>query len=146
MIIAAVFTCIIIGIADGDTLTARCDVADGKLNLKVRIAEIDAPERGQAWGKRSQQHLAEICHGKSATVRPQTTDRYGRAVARVDCDGVDASAEQLKAGMAWVFDRYVTDRDLYALQDEARTARRGLWADTQPIPPWEWRANRTTAN
>jgi endonuclease YncB( thermonuclease family) len=61
----------------------------------------------------------------------------GRTVARVECDCADASAEQ--AVIAWVFDRYVTDRGLYAVQDEARAARRGLWSEGQPLAPWQWR-------
>lgn len=132
---ASVLLCIVVGIADGDTLQARCD----DQTLKVRLAEIDAPERGQPFGTRSRQHLAELCHRKPAELRPQTTDRYGRTVARVACNGVDTSAEQVRAGMAWVFDRYVTDRSLYSLQDAARDARRGLWADPAPVAPWEWR-------
>lgn len=137
--LASILACTVIGIADGDTLTARCDAAEGKTNITVRVAEIDAPEKGQAWGTRSRQHLAELCHGKAATVRPRTTDRYGRTVARVECDGIDASAEQVRAGMAWVFDRYVTDRSLYAVQDAARGERRGLWGDAESVAPWEWR-------
>jgi len=78
-------------------------VPDGRVNVTVRIAEIDAPEQGQAWGTRSRQHLAVLCHGKPAILEPRTTDRYGRTVARVECDGMDASAEQVRAGMAWVF-------------------------------------------
>ena len=66
-------------------------------------------------------------------------DRYGRTVARVQCNGVDASEQQLRAGMAWVFDRYVSDRWLYWAQEDARAARRGLWSDAQPVAPWEWR-------
>jgi endonuclease YncB( thermonuclease family) len=115
--LAAVLACTVIGIADGDTLTVRCDVNDGKANITIRVAEIDAPEKGQSWGSRSRQHLAELCHSKPASLRPQTTDRYGRTVARIECDGTDASAEQVRAGMAWVFDRFVADRALYAVQD-----------------------------
>ena len=142
--VAAVRICLIVGIADGDTLTARCEEqADQPAQtLKVRLAEIDAPEKGQAFGNRSKQHLSDICFKKQAEVRPQTTDRYGRTVAHVICDGTDASTEQVRAGMAWVFDKYVTDRGLYAVQDEARGARRGLWADVQPVAPWEWRKAR----
>ena len=66
-------------------------------------------------------------------------DRYGRLLGRVWGAGIDANAEQVRRGMAWVFDRYVKDRSLYPLQDAARAARRGLWADAQPLPPWEWR-------
>jgi endonuclease YncB( thermonuclease family) len=79
---------------------------------------------------------------KQVEVRPQTTARYGRTVARVICDGTDANAEMVRAGMAWVFDKYVTDRSLYSVQAEAREARRGLWADAAPVPPWEWRQSR----
>jgi endonuclease YncB( thermonuclease family) len=87
--------------------------------------------------------LADVCFRKQAVVKPQTTDRYGRTVARVECNGVDANAEQVRAGMAWVFDKYVTDRSLYTVQDEARVARRGLWSDRDPMPPWEWRRRKT---
>ena len=71
-----------------------------------------APEKGQPWGNRSRQHLAALCFGKPAIVSPRVTDRYGRTVARVECDGVDVSAEQVRVGKAWVFDRYVSDRGL----------------------------------
>lgn len=134
--------CLVNGIADGDALTARCETPTGLENLRVRLAEIDAPEKGQAFGNRSRQHLAELCFKKQAVVKPQTTDRYGRTVARVECDGVDANAEQFRSGMAWVFDRYVIDRSLYAVQDEAKAAKRGLWAESHPVPPWEWRHGR----
>lgn len=136
---AVALICLVIAIADGDTLTARCETPSGLENIKVRLAEIDAPEKSQAFGSRSKQHLADLCFQKQASVTPRTKDRYLRTVANVECAGQDAGAEQVRAGMAWVFDRYVTDRSLYAVQDEARSARRGLWADANPIPPWEWR-------
>jgi endonuclease YncB( thermonuclease family) len=138
-VLAAMLACTVIGIADGDTLTAWCDTFDGRVKVTVRVAEIDAPENAQPWGNRSRQHLAALCHGKPAVVEPRTTDRYGRTVARVECDGADASAEQVRAGMAWVFDRYVSDRGLYAVQDDARAGRRGLWGDRVPVAPWYWR-------
>lgn len=138
-IAAVALVCIVVAIADGDTLTARCETAVGQENLKVRLAEIDAPEKGQGFGARSKEHLAELCFQKTATVTPRTKDRHLRAVANVECQGVDAGAEQVRAGMAWVFDRYVTDRSLYAVQDDARASKRGLWADPSPKPPWEWR-------
>ena len=115
--------CLIIGITDGDTLTARCDTPAGAQNVKVRLAEIDAPEKRQAFGTRSRQHLAAMCFRKQAEVRPATVDRYGRTVARVYCDGTDANAEQVRAGMAWAFTRYLTDPGIAALQDQARRRR-----------------------
>ena len=134
-----VLACLVIGIADGDTLTARCETRAGMENVKLRLAEIDAPEKAQPFGNRSKQHLSELCFQKPAKVKPLTEDRYGRTVAHVVCDGRDAGTKQLQAGMAWVFDRYVEDRGLYGVQDEARLAARGLWADRSPSPPWDWR-------
>jgi len=105
----------------------------------VRLAEIDAPEKRQAFGDRSKQHLAELCFKKTAELRPQGRDRYGRSVGRVVCGGTDANAEQVRAGMAWAYTPYITDQRLAKLEQEARTDRRGLWSDSVPIAPWEWR-------
>jgi endonuclease YncB( thermonuclease family) len=128
-----------VGIADGDTLKVRCGTAPQQV---LRLAEIDAPEKAQPWGDRSRQHLAALCYDKSAEVRPEKQDRYGRTVARVACAGIDASVSQVKAGMAWAFTKYLTDPSIKAAQDSARAAQRGLWADAHPVPPWEWRAAR----
>lgn len=105
----------------------------------MRLVEIDAPEAKQPYGQKSKESLAELCAGKEAQVADKGKDRYGRTLGRVTCDGIGANAEQVKRGMAWVFDRYVTDRALYALQDEAKAAKRGLWVDPKPVPPWKWR-------
>lgn len=140
--LSALLACTVIGLADGDTLSARCDIPEGKVHLTIRLADIDAPEKAQAWGQRSRQHLASLCFGKSALVQVRTTDRYGRTVARVECDGTDASAEQVRAGMAMVFDRYVRDMTLYGVQNEARAAQRGLWSDPAPMPPWKFRHSK----
>jgi endonuclease YncB( thermonuclease family) len=139
---AAGFAGRVVGVADGDTLTVLD--ADNRQYV-IRLAEVDAPEKAQAFGNRSKQHLSAPCFGKAAVITPRTTDRYRRTVARVDCEGTNASAEQVHAGMAWVFDRYVTDRGLYAVQDEARVAGRGLWADQQQVAPWEWRKTGQSA-
>ncbi len=143
---AADLSCKVVGVADGDTITALCQ---GNEQVKVRLAEIDAPEKAQPFGAKSKQLLSGLCFGKQARISPQGRDRYGRTIGRIYCftpgvkTGIDANAEQIRRGMAWVFDRYVTDRDLYRIQDDARDARRGLWADQSPTPPWEWRkANR----
>lgn len=134
--VAADLSCRVAGVADGDTLTALCP---GNEQVRVRLTEIDAPERKQPFGTRSRQSLADMCFGKQARIVSQGRDRYKRLLGRVYCDGVDANAEQVRRGMAWVYDRYVTDRTLYKLQDEARTEGDGLWSDARPVPPWEWR-------
>jgi micrococcal nuclease len=134
--VSAVLLCLVVAIGDGDTLTC---LTDDRQQVKIRLAEIDAPERKQAFGTRSRQSLAELCHEKRAEIRVVDRDRYGRTVGRVSCAGVDANAEQVRRGMAWVYDRYARDKTLYRLQDDARGAGRGLWADKQPMAPWEWR-------
>ena len=129
------FTGKVVAVADGDTITVLKDIQQ----VKVRLTEIDAPEKKQAFGNRSKQSLSDLCFGKTATLADKGKDRYGRTLARVTCDGVDANAEQVKRGMAWVYDRYVTDKSLYAVQDVARRGHLGLWHDDHPVPPWEWR-------
>lgn len=137
--------CKVVGIADGDTITALCH---GNEQVKVRLAEIDAPEKAQPFGAKSKQSLSGLCFGKQARISPQGRDRYGRTIGRIYCftpgvkTEIDANAEQVRRGLAWVYDRYVTDPDLYPLQDAARAERRGLWADSAPTPPWEWRKAR----
>lgn len=132
-------TALVIAISDGDTLTVR---PDGGEQMKVRVAEIDAPESRQPFGAAAKRSLSDLCFKVRAEIRPTTRDRYGRTVARVTCRGQDAGAHQVSTGMAWVFDRYVTDRSLYRLQDEARAAGRGLWSEPAPVAPWEWRKAR----
>ena len=98
--------CLVVGISDGDTLTARCltgDAAHPHRQVKVRVAEIDAPESGQPFDRRSKGHFSALCFETEATIRQTATDRYGRMVARVQCRGVDANLEQVRAGMAWAF-------------------------------------------
>jgi endonuclease YncB( thermonuclease family) len=129
----------VVRVSDGDTLTILIE----RKQVKVRLIEIDAPESKQAFGERSRKSLGEMCAGQLATVRYSAHgkyDKYGRVLGRVECQGLDANAEQVRRGMAWVYDRYVTDRSLYALQNYARAAHVGLWADKTPTAPWAWRA------
>ena len=125
----------VVSVADGDTIT----VLRERTQVKVRLLEIDAPEKAQAFGAKSKESLSDMCFGNAATLADKGRDRYGRTLARVTCDGVDANAEQVRRGRAWVYDRYVTDKMLYAVQEEAKAERRGLWKDEKPVPPWEWR-------
>ncbi len=134
------FTGQVVHVTDGDTL----HVLRGHEEIKVRLSEIDAPEKGQPFGSKSKQSLSDLCFLKQARTVGEKLDRNGRVLARVYCDGVDANEEQVRRGMAWVFDKYVTDRSLYLLQDEAMKSRRGLWFDAVPVPPWEWRSRLRT--
>lgn len=131
----------VIGITDGDTLA----VMQAGRAVKVRLVEIDAPESRQDFGQRSKQSLSELCFGQVATVREQGKDRYGRVLGRVFCGGADANAEQVRRGMAWWYVRYGKDVALKRIEEQARAARRGLWAADDPLPPWEFRRGRGAA-
>ena len=126
------------GVADGDTLYAN---VDGH-SIRIRLAQIDAPEKAQAFGRRSEQSLRELVGKKQVALTWKSLDRYGRPIAQVAVDGLDVNAEQVKRGFAWVFRRYSHDSALIALEAQARSAGVGLWADPHPIAPWEWRAAR----
>lgn len=140
---SAVLFCLVVAIADGDTLTARCGEPGAYEQVKVRIGGIDAPEKAQPFGQRSRQALADLCHRETATIRSTTKDRYGRTVADVQCQGQDVGRSQVAAGLAWVFDRYSDGyEDLYPLQRGAKADRRGLWANPVPVAPWDWRQQR----
>jgi endonuclease YncB( thermonuclease family) len=129
----------VVRIADGDILTVHVSHE----MVRIRLIDIDAPEKKQAFGTRSRQSLGEICHGKRARVDDRGLDRYGRTLGQVTCAGVDANAEQVRRGMAWVYVRYAPkDSHLYGIEADARLHRRGLWQDASPVPPWEWRAKR----
>ena len=127
----------VVGVHDGDTIT----VLRERTPVKIRLAGVDCPESAQPFGERAKQKTSELVFGKTVTVRPATTDRYGRSVAWIGLpDGRDLSKELLKAGLAWWFRRYnPKDRTLAGLEEDARQRRLGLWADDNPIPPWLWR-------
>lgn len=126
----------VVGVHDGDTLT----ILDAhRRMIRVRLAEIDAPEKGQAFGAHAKHALSQLCFGRRARIQVVNQDAYGRTVGRVTCGGQDASAEQVRRGLAWVYVRYASDPVLYRLEREARAARRGLWQDPEPTPPWAWR-------
>ena len=130
------FTGRVVNVADGDTITVLRD----RTQVKVRLLEIDAPEKAQAFGSKSKESLSEICFGKTAKLEGDSKDQYGRTLARVYCDGIDANAEQVRRGMAWVYVQYAPKGSpLYAVQVDTKYARRGLWADNDPVPPWDCR-------
>lgn len=128
----------VVGIAAGDSLT----ILDArKRQHRVRLAEIDAPERKQAFGTQSRQSLAALCFKKAAQVEWQAKDQHQRPVGHVTCAGIDANAEQVRRGMAWVSPRFTKPGSpLYELEAYARIRGLGLWANPRAIPPWEWRA------
>ena len=133
----------IVGVHDGVTIT----LLDAEHRQhKIRLDGIDAPELGQPFGRASKQHLAELLANREAVAECSKTDRYRREVCRVMVGGADAGLEQVRAGLAWFFRRYAKElppdrRQQYAdMEAQAQAERRGLWADTEQVAPWDWRA------
>lgn len=128
-------------VADGDTLTVQ--VAGQP--IKVRLAGIDAPERDQPFGTQSRQSLARITLQRMVNVAVRKVDEYGRTVGVVTLGGLNVEAEQVRRGWAWVYRQYNRDAQLLALEAEAKAARRGLWVEANPTPPWDWRHRGSSA-
>ena len=132
---SAEFTAKVIAVLDGDTVLVRR--ASGL--VKIRLAEIDAPEKAQTFGETSRQSLSGMVLGKQVRVVSQAVDQYGRLVAHLSVAGLEVNAEQIRRGMAWEYSNFHSNKTLIALQNEAKQAPRGLWAQGNPTPPWEWR-------
>lgn len=126
----------VIGVSDGDTITV---LDSSKKTLKIRLAGIDAPEKAQPFGQRSKQSLSGMVYGKEVAVLFDERDRYGRIVGKVVLPDGDVNLAQIRAGMAWHYKRYSNDKTYAAAEDMAKREGRGLWADRNPTPPWDWR-------
>ncbi|MNY89343.1 hypothetical protein D3C78_56340 [compost metagenome] len=157
MLISAALLCLVVGISDGDTLTARCptqDAAHPYQQIKVRLQGIDAPERKQPFGNRAREALSELTYMKEAELRCNKIDRYKRYVCCVwDAPAsapngprtLDAGLAMVTTGMAWWYRAYAKEqspqeRGQYEFaEQEAKVRKAGLWRDPSPIAPWEWR-------
>lgn len=137
--IAASFTGKVVGVSDGDTIKV---MRNGKAE-KVRLSGIDSPEKKQAFGNKAKQFTSDLVFGKVVKVEVSDVDRYGRSVGEVFLpDGRSLNRELIKAGFAWWYSKYSKDESLGELEKTARFARKGLWRDPRPVPPWEFRKDR----
>jgi len=138
---AATFRATLQRVFDGDTI----DVVDERgREFRIRLSGIDAPERDQPFGQRSGESLRRLLSVGPLIVDAVSVDRYQRVLAKITCAGRDAGVEQIRSGFAWFY-RWTdsisqSDRVLYAREEQAaRSLHRGLWADRDPIPPWQFR-------
>lgn len=132
---AETFNAKVIAVMDGDTVMV---LHDGH-KVKVRMANIDAPEKDQTFGQQARDSLLEMVGKKQVQVDSQAVDQYGRVVGLITVDGRNVNREQVRRGMAWEYSHYHTDKTYIALQSEAQQSRRGLWTQTNPQAPWQWR-------
>jgi len=147
-------TCLVVGVSDGDTITARCGAPGAYEEVRVRVAGIDAPEKGQPFGARAKEAMSRLLYGKQARLECHKTDRYGRGVCDVwvapaSAPGgpltLDAGLAAITQGMAWWYRAYAREQTPEArgqyefAEQEARAKHAGLWRDAEPVAPWEWR-------
>jgi len=133
---AGQFTATVIAVLDGDTVMV---VRNSGRPLKVRLADIDAPEKAQRGGLASKRSLSELVLHKSVLLNTRAEDVYGRLVAQVTVDGRSINEEQIRRGMAWEYSNFHSNKSYIELQNEARQARRGLWAEADIMEPSHWR-------
>ncbi|MHC9542323.1 MAG: thermonuclease family protein [Vulcanimicrobiota bacterium] len=129
------FTGKCVGVSDGDTVT----VLNKKVQVRVRLEGIDAPELHQDFGRKAKQFTSALVFGKAVTINVVTIDRYGRTVGRVIVNGKDVSLELVKAGLAWHYTHYSSDPILAKAEKDARAGKKGLWSMRNPVAPWDYR-------
>jgi endonuclease YncB( thermonuclease family) len=127
----------VVRVADGDTLRVKVQ----GVAMDFRLSQIDAPEKNQPYGDRARAELLRLVSGRQLVLVPIDTDRYGRTVADVWAGNRNVNRELVKSGHAWFYDEFSQDAALYELEQQARSAKRGLWAlpPAQRIEPWRWR-------
>jgi len=122
-------------VMDGDTVF----VQSGPFKAKLRLVNIDAPEKDQPYGKQSQESLQSLVGGKIIHVESKAVDKFGRTIAVISIGEINVNEEQVRRGMAWAYSRSREGRAYARLQSEAQLARRGLWHQPHPQQPSQWR-------
>jgi micrococcal nuclease len=124
------FTALVVGVADGDTVSV---MRDGRA-VTIRIHGIDCPEDGQDFTARAKQFTSSKVFRKTVSIEQRDIDRYGRTVARVTVDGEDLALALVMAGLAWHYKQFSSDSEPAQAESGARGARIGLWSHSKPIP------------
>lgn len=125
----------VVGVHDGDTITL---LTAEKRQVRIRLADIDAPELGQPFGHAAKRELSALCFNRPARMQPRTVDKYGRTIGVVSCEGRDASRLMVQHGMAWAYRTYLKRPELVLVEDAAKGSNAGLWAQAATAP-WEYR-------
>lgn len=131
----------VVGVTDGDTITV---LSEQKEQYRIRLFGIDSPESNQAFGSRAKQFTSEQCFGKTVTLRDKGKDRYGRTIGEVILPGAtNLNLAILRNGFAWWYREYAPkEKEYESAEAEAKTAKRGLWADNNPVAPWDFRRGK----
>lgn len=133
----------VVGVYDGDTIGC---LDENNQEQKIRLAELDAPEMGQDYGQVARSALSDMVFGKTVEFRDEGMDRSGRWIGHLVVNGTDVNRQMIATGNAWHYAAYSKDASLAAAQEQAKAQRLGLWAQPNPIPPWEFRATERARN
>lgn len=126
-------------VIDGDTFQLSSQQLG---DIRIRVAEIDAPEMSQAYGQKSKSYLKRLIQHKPVICSIKEKDKYGRYIAKIRVPGthnLDVSEEMIRAGYAWHYKKYSTNQELANIERQTKTKRRGLWADQDAVAPWIYR-------
>lgn len=134
-------------VSDGDTLSVRFE---DRAVATVRLADIDAPETakgpevpGQPYGVEARRELASMVLSRRVDLHCVDTDIYGRLVCDVYLGSAHVNRAMVQRGAAWAASRrYLRDQKVARAQHEAQRQRVGLWAQRDPMEPWQWRRVR----
>lgn len=131
----------VVSISDGDTITV---LTRDKQNIKIRLVEIDAPEKNQPWGQKSKQALSDLVFSQDVQIHLDGQDRYGRALGTVFLGEININKHMVETGNAWAYTQYVRDQYYFVIQKNAKLNRLGLWSLSQDqiMAPWEWRKKK----
>ena len=120
---------------DGDTV----EIKQGAAAFKLRLLDIDAPERNQPDGLKSRRMLLNLCKHSKIAVVITGQDKYLRYLGKLQCNGKDASLYLVETGYAWLYEKETVDPWLKQAYLDARRNQIGLWQQPDPVPPWLWR-------
>lgn len=128
---------LVVGVMDGDTYDL---LTENKRKIRIRMHGIDAPEKGMPFNKVSKKFLSDLIFNKKVSIIITDEDKHGRVVAKTFTpDGKECGEELLKAGLAWHYKKYNSEKKLAELEIEARRKKIGIWSEPNPIAPWEIR-------
>ena len=133
-------SCKVVGVTDGDTINC---LTNDKTQIKVRLNQIDAPEKNQAFGTAAKQALSGYIFGKTVGLKTNGTDKYGRTIAEVFVGDQNINKAMVADGYAWAYREYMTDNDYGDLETSARSNTKGLWSEPDPIYPSDFRRGKS---
>ena len=129
----------VIKVSDGDTVTI---LTEDKTQHKIRLNDIDAPEKKQAFGNKSKDNLAKYIAGKTVTVEYQKKDKYKRVLGTIYYNNTDINLQQVKDDYAWVYKKYSNNQTYYKAEKVAKDKKAGLWVVKNPLEPWKFRKKK----